>query len=121
ARETHHETQRRQADAAAALTRALQETGFADADAAAAAQLPEARVAELEQQVTAHTAASARVREGLAEAAIASLTGSEAPAVEEAATAHSAQHDALIEATTSAAQAAAWLEQLQRCQSSLRS
>jgi exonuclease SbcC len=57
----------------AELAAALTEHGFADADAARAALLTPAGLAELDDQVRAYDAAIARVRSGLAEPEIAAL------------------------------------------------
>ncbi|PYF99346.1 exonuclease SbcC [Georgenia satyanarayanai] len=119
ARDAHHAARRRQDESAAALAAALTESGFADAAEAAAAQLSAARMAALEREVTEHGAATARVRECLAEAPIATLTGEEAPRVEEAQAAHAERHAALITATESAGRAADSLSRLRRCHGSL--
>ncbi|WP_413450969.1 SMC family ATPase [Georgenia phoenicis] len=119
ARDAHHAARHRQDEAAAALAAALIESGFADAAAASAAQLPSSRMAELEREVSAHGAATARVRECLAEAPIASLTGEEVPAVETAEAVHAERHSALIAATETAGRAADTVTRLRRCHGSL--
>ena len=119
AREVQHEARRRQAEATAALTAALSETGFTDPREAAAAQLPAARMAELERELGEHDSAVARVRDGLAEPAVAALTGAEEPAVAQASAAHAECHAALIASTQAAGRAADTHARLQRCHASL--
>lgn len=119
AREAQHEARRRCRDTEASLAEALEETGFADADAAAAAQLPAARVHELESELAAYDADTARVHAALAEPALASLTGQEEPTVPAAVAAHRECHDALIAATEEAGRAADALVRLRRCRATL--
>ncbi|WP_226924868.1 SbcC/MukB-like Walker B domain-containing protein, partial [Georgenia satyanarayanai] len=119
ARDALHAARRRQDETAAALASALTESGFADAAEAAAAQLPAARMAELEREVAEHGAATARVRECLAEAPIASLTGEEDPRVADAEAVHAERHAALIAATEAAGRATDSLTRLRRCHGSL--
>ncbi len=115
AREAQHEARRRQSEAESALREALEETGFAAAAEATAAQLTPDRMAELERRVAEHDATAARVREGLAESEIASLTGAEVPAVTDAAARHAQAHAALISTTEAAGRAADAVQRLQRC------
>src|SRR5699024_4737027 len=115
AHEARHESDRRCAEARAALERALDETGFPDAAAAAAARLPAAQMEELERTVAEHRSAAARVREALADPAISSLTGEEVPAVAEAAAGHAERHAALMTATEEAGRARDAVARLRRC------
>ncbi|WP_454084848.1 AAA family ATPase [Georgenia sp. Marseille-Q6866] len=119
ARDAHHAARRRQDESAAALAAALTESRFTDAAEATAAQLPATRMAELEREVAEHGGATARVRECLAEAPIASLTGEEVPRVEEAEAVHTERQTALISATELAGRAADSLTRLRRCHRSL--
>ncbi|WP_324652611.1 SMC family ATPase [Georgenia sp. H159] len=119
AREAQHEAGRRRREALDTLAQALEDTGFAGAAEAAAARLPAARMAELEREVADHATATSRVRDGLAEAAIAALTGEEVPAVSAAEAAHEERHAALITATEAAGRATDAHARLHRCRSSL--
>ncbi|TRW44051.1 AAA family ATPase [Georgenia yuyongxinii] len=87
------------AEAAGRVADALAEAGFADEAAAMAAALPPAEITRLETVVLEHRTALAQVAEGLAEPAIAALTGTEVADVAGAHAAFAAAHAACTQAT----------------------
>ncbi|MFH5824126.1 AAA family ATPase [Georgenia sp. AZ-5] len=101
------------------LAEALAEAGFADAGAARTASLPAATMAALERTVLEHRAALARVAAGLAEPAVAALTGTEAPDVVAAEEAHRRALDALGAAGRRATEARLRAEQVRAARGEL--
>ncbi len=106
-------------DATAALEEGLREAAFVDADAARAGLLWQTESATVQRRVQEHDAAFARVSNGLAEEAIASLTGDEVADVHAATRAHGMSHEALMSKSAENATAAASLEQCDRARRSL--
>ncbi|HLT82638.1 MAG TPA: SMC family ATPase [Phototrophicaceae bacterium] len=119
AREAQHEADRRHSEAVTSLARALEETGFPSATAASEARRPTPRTTELERAVAEHESATARVRDGLADPAVHSLTGAEEPSVDAAGGVHAERHAALITATEEAGRAQDAVERLRRCRGAL--
>ena len=115
----HHDAEHRLVDAATALNQSLRDAEFADADAAHAGQLGQAESAILERRTRKHDAAFARVSSGLAEEAIASLTGDEVADVTAATQVHAVSHELLMAASAADATAAAALEQCERARRAL--
>ncbi|RMB61385.1 AAA family ATPase [Tessaracoccus antarcticus] len=113
-RQEHHDAEYRLTDASATLDEALRDATFSDADAARAAQMGTLESAELHQRLRRYDADLARVSNGLAEEAVASLTGDEVADVPAAAAAHDACQHALMAASAAGATAAAALEQCDR-------
>lgn len=107
------------AAAVAALTEALAEAGFDDVETARAAQLAPAELAALEEAVETYSGELAAVREGLAEPAVADLTGAETPDVAGAEERCEAARSALADATRAAATATGDLEQATRARDAL--
>lgn len=108
------DAEHRLADATAALEGSLRDAGFANADAARAAQVGATESAEIQQRLRKHDADLARVSSGLAEEPIAALTGAEVADVPAAIVAHDACHEAMMAASASAAKAVADKEQCDR-------
>ncbi|MFD1507385.1 SMC family ATPase [Georgenia yuyongxinii] len=94
-------------EAAGRVADALAEAGFADEAAAVAAALPPAEITRLETVVLEHRTALAQVAEGLAEAEIAALTGTEVADVAGAHAVFAAAHAACTQATRHAERARA--------------
>ncbi|UNX56337.1 hypothetical protein MF406_06255 [Georgenia sp. TF02-10] len=108
--------ERRAADAALAdaeerLTAALAAAGLPDAAAVRAGTLPAADQAALERRVQQHRSALARVADGLAEPAVAGLTGAETADVPAADAAHATALQALTAASAAAREARVRAEQ----------
>ncbi|MHB1289605.1 AAA family ATPase [Georgenia sp.] len=98
ATETHDlATERLRTDLAAA--------GLGDAEEARGAALPATEMTDLERRLLDHRTAVGRVRAGLAEPAVAALTGEEVSDVAGAETAHAAVATALTDATRRASEA----------------
>ncbi|KAE8763928.1 SbcC/MukB-like Walker B domain-containing protein, partial [Georgenia thermotolerans] len=97
---------RSQEQAAAQVARALTDADLPDAAAARAAALAPAELDALEREVLDHHAARARVDTGLAEPAIAALTGAEEADVPGAELAHRDAMTALAAATRTASECA---------------
>lgn len=102
------------AEAWAALDESLAEAGFAGAEPARAAQLTATEIGVLEARLEEHDATLATVRAGLAEEAIARLTGQEVADVAAAGHEHSQRQAALTAATGANATAATALQQCER-------
>ena len=120
-RQDHDDAQLRLSDATSRLEEALREATFADADAARAAQLGHTESEELQQCVREHDAALARVASGLAEEAVATLTGDEVADVPTALRGHDECHAALMVASAAEATAGASLGQCDRARHALDS
>lgn len=118
-RQDHHDAHHRLTDAGVNLDEALHDAQFQDADEARASQLAHAESAELQQRVREHDAALTRVASGLAEEAVAALTGDEVSDVPSALQGHEDSHTALMAASAAAATAAASLEQCDRARQAL--
>lgn len=119
ARSEHHHAQQRLTDAAAALQEALSSAGFPDADAARAALLGEPESAELRRRIQEHDADLARVSGGLAEEALAELTGNEVVDVTSARESHACHHQQVMAAVAARATATAAHDQRSRARDAL--
>jgi exonuclease SbcC len=94
-----------QDDAAERLAEALVDGGFADADTVRTAVLTESAQRQLAQQLQRHGSDVARVEAGLAEAAVAVLTGTEVADVAGAESAHAAAMATVTAAAGAASEA----------------
>ncbi|MEE6282709.1 SMC family ATPase [Georgenia sunbinii] len=119
ARRHHDDAVRRLTEATAALDEALAEAGFADAASARAAQLAASELAALESELEAYDAEVAGVRSGLADAALAALTGDEVADVAAAQQRHAEHRSALAAANRTAATAATSLDRCERARQAL--
>ncbi|MEO7588744.1 MAG: SMC family ATPase [Arachnia sp.] len=114
ARQEHGEAGLRFTDATATLEEALREAEFADADVARAAHLDPADSTLLQRRVQRHDTDLARVASGLAEGAVAALTGRELVDVPSAREEHDRQRASLMEASATRATAAGAMDRCER-------
>ncbi len=117
ARQEHHDATHRLADATSALAESLGEAGFANVAAARAAEMHPTERTHCEILVHTYDADAARVSGGLAEDAVAALSGDESVDVSAA----TAMHDDRCEAVNAAAaQQAVATAMLERCEHARR-
>lgn len=109
-----HDAVHRSTEATDTLNDALHEAGFENADAARAAQLGESDSTSLQRRIHQHDADVTRVACGLAEEAVAGLTGAEEVDVGAATVAHALHHEALTASSEARGTTAAVLDRCER-------